>query len=49
LFYTGSFYGVDFGYGQVHEKIRTDSRVILLERTNLRYLEKLPELVDFPK
>ncbi len=39
-------YGVDVGYGQVHEKIRTDSRVVLLERTNLRYLEKLPELVD---
>ena len=39
-------YGVDVGYGQVHEKIRIDLRVILLERTNLRYLEKLPELVD---
>jgi len=39
-------YGVDVGYGQVHEKIRNDKRVILLERTNLRYLDKLPELVD---
>lgn len=39
-------YGVDVGYGQVHEKIRTDPRVVLLERTNLRYLESLPELVD---
>jgi len=39
-------YGVDVGYGQVHDKIRHDSRVMLLERTNLRYLEKLPELVD---
>lgn len=31
-------YGVDVGYGQVDWRIRTDSRVILRERTNLRYL-----------
>lgn len=39
-------YGVDVGYGQVHEKIRMDLRVIVLERTNLRYLTSLPEKVD---
>lgn len=39
-------YGVDVGYGQVHEKIRQDPRVVVLERTNLRYLESLPEKVD---
>ncbi len=39
-------YGVDVGYGQVHEKIRHDPRVVVLERTNLRYLERLPQLVD---
>jgi len=39
-------YGVDVGYGQVHEKIRNDLRVILYERTNLRELENLPEKVD---
>lgn len=39
-------YGVDVGYGQVHDKIRRDSRVVMLERTNLRYLETLPEFVD---
>lgn len=39
-------YGVDVGYGQVHEKIRQDPRVVVMERTNLRYLETLPELVD---
>jgi 23S rRNA (cytidine1920-2'-O)/16S rRNA (cytidine1409-2'-O)-methyltransferase len=39
-------YGVDVGYGQVHEKICNDKRLILMERTNLRHLEKLPELVD---
>jgi 23S rRNA (cytidine1920-2'-O)/16S rRNA (cytidine1409-2'-O)-methyltransferase len=31
-------YGVDVGYGQVDWKLRNDPRVILKERTNLRYL-----------
>ncbi|KAG0624687.1 hypothetical protein M758_3G267500 [Ceratodon purpureus] len=39
-------YGVDVGYGQVAEKIRVDPRVTVIERTNLRYLEGLPEQVD---
>eukprot|EP00897_Mesotaenium_endlicherianum_P000846 jgi/Mesen1/10762/ME000091S10294 len=39
-------YGVDVGYGQVSERIRTDERVVVMERTNLRYLQGLPELVD---
>lgn len=39
-------YGIDVGYGQVHEKIRNDARVLLLEKTNLRLLEHLPEKVD---
>lgn len=32
-------YGVDVGYGQVAWKLRTNPRVILKERTNLRYLQ----------
>ncbi len=39
-------YGVDVGYGQVHEKVLQDDRLVLMERTNLRKLEKLPKLVD---
>ena len=39
-------YGVDVGYGQVHEKLRNDPRVVLMERTNLRHLDSLPDLVD---
>ncbi|MDP2859798.1 MAG: TlyA family RNA methyltransferase [Bacillota bacterium] len=31
-------YAVDVGYGQLHHKLRQDPRVILLERTNARYL-----------
>ncbi|KAK3239621.1 hypothetical protein CYMTET_50465 [Cymbomonas tetramitiformis] len=40
-------YGVDVGYGQVAEKVRTDTRVVVMERTNLRHLESLPEPVNF--
>ncbi|EEE51920.1 hypothetical protein OsJ_33528 [Oryza sativa Japonica Group] len=39
-------YGVDVGYGQVAEKIRVHERVSVIERTNLRYLTELPQLVD---
>lgn len=39
-------YAVDVGYGILDERIRTDSRVISMERTNARYLESLPEPVD---
>lgn len=32
-------YGIDVGYGQVAWRLRTDSRVVLRERTNLRSLK----------
>lgn len=31
---------VDVGYGQLDWKLRNDQRVVVLERTNIRYLEK---------
>lgn len=42
-------YAVDVGYGQLAWKLRTDSRVVNLERTNFRYVtsEQIPELLDF--
>ena len=33
---------VDVGYGQLHPKLRDDSRVVVLERTNARDLSELP-------
>lgn len=41
-------YAVDVGYGQLAWKLRQDPRVIVLERTNIRYLprEAIPEEVD---
>lgn len=38
--------GIDVGYGQVAWKLRQDPRVTLLERTNIRYLDR--SLVDCP-
>ncbi len=36
-------YAVDVGYGQLAWSLRQDPRVVVLERTNVRYLESLPE------
>ncbi len=40
-------YAVDVGYGQLAWKLRTDDRVVVLERTNARHLttEQVPEPV----
>jgi len=39
-------YAIDVGYGLLHWKLRRDSRVVIMERTNARYLELLPEPID---
>ncbi|MBR3148810.1 MAG: TlyA family RNA methyltransferase [Eubacterium sp.] len=42
-------YSVDVGYGQLAWKLRTDERVVNLERTNFRYCtrEQIPDDIDF--
>ncbi len=42
-------YAVDVGYGQLAWSLRSDERVVCLERTNARYLtrEQIPEALDF--
>ena len=42
-------YAVDVGYGQLAWTLRTDPRVVNLERTNIRYIteEQISESVDF--
>lgn len=42
-------YAVDVGYGQLAWKLRSDPRVVCLERTNARYLtrEQIPDPLDF--
>lgn len=39
-------YAIDVGYGQLAWKLRQDERVIVMERTNARYLKTLPEPVS---
>jgi 23S rRNA (cytidine1920-2'-O)/16S rRNA (cytidine1409-2'-O)-methyltransferase len=43
-----SVYAVDVGYGQLAWKLRQDSRVVVIERTNVRYLssEAIPQPID---
>ncbi len=41
-------YAIDVGYGQLDLKLRNDAKVILLEKTNIRYLNKnaVPDIID---
>ena len=41
-------YAIDVGYGQLDWKIRTDPRVVVLERCNIRYLKRdaIPESIQ---
>lgn len=40
-------YAIDVGQGILHWKLRNDPRVVVMEGTNARYLEKLPEPIEF--
>ena len=42
-------YAIDVGYGQLAWKLRTDERVVNLERTNFRYVteKEIPDKLDF--
>lgn len=42
-------YAIDVGYGQLAWKLRTDERVVNLERTNFRYVtrKEVPDEIDF--
>lgn len=41
-------YAVDVGYGQLHWRLRKDPRVVVMEKTNIRHLERnrVPEEID---
>jgi 23S rRNA (cytidine1920-2'-O)/16S rRNA (cytidine1409-2'-O)-methyltransferase len=40
-------YAIDVGKGILHWKLRNDPRVVVMEETNARFVESLPEPVDF--
>jgi len=41
-------FAIDVGYGQLHNKLRQDNRVVIMERTNARYLkpDDVPDPLD---
>ncbi len=39
-------YAVDVGYGVLHWKLRNDPRVVVMERTNARYVEGFGEVIS---
>jgi len=39
-------YAIDVGYGQLAWKLRGDERVVVMERTNIRNVRKLPEPIQ---
>jgi 23S rRNA (cytidine1920-2'-O)/16S rRNA (cytidine1409-2'-O)-methyltransferase len=42
----GRVYALDVGYGQIDYRLRSDPRVVVIERTNARYVTALPEPVS---
>ena len=40
-------YAIDVGKGVLHWKLRNHPKVVVMEQTNARYVENLPEPVDF--
>ena len=42
-------YAIDVGYGQLDWNLRNDTRVVVMEKVNMRHLrrEEIPEAVDF--
>lgn len=39
-------YAIDVGYGQIAQRLRDDPRVVVMDRSNVRHLESLPESVE---
>lgn len=39
-------YAIDVGYGQLDYRLRQDSRVVVMERTNARHVQCLPEAIN---
>ncbi len=39
-------FAVDVGYGILHWKLRQDTRVVVMEKTNARFIKEFPEKID---
>ena len=43
----GKVYAIDVGKGILHWKMRNHPKVVVMEKTNARYVKSLPEPIDF--
>jgi 23S rRNA (cytidine1920-2'-O)/16S rRNA (cytidine1409-2'-O)-methyltransferase len=39
-------FAIDVGYGQLHDRLRRDERVVIMERTNVKDVKNFPEPID---
>jgi len=39
-------FAIDVGYGQLHDRLKSDERVVVMERTNVKDVENLSEPID---
>jgi 23S rRNA (cytidine1920-2'-O)/16S rRNA (cytidine1409-2'-O)-methyltransferase len=40
-------FAIDVGYGQIHQSLRNSSKVVLMEKTNVREIKAFPEQINF--
>jgi len=40
-------YAIDVGYGQLAQKLRENPKVVVMEKTNIKDINALPEIIDF--
>ncbi|MDP2964469.1 MAG: TlyA family RNA methyltransferase [Pelolinea sp.] len=45
--YAEKVFAVDVGYGQIHQSLRNSSKVVVMEKTNVREIQSFQEKVDF--
>ena len=39
-------YAIDVGYGQLHNNLRNSPKVVVMERTNVKDINKIPDFID---
>ena len=40
-------FAIDVGYGQIHQSLRNSSKVVVMEKTNVREIHSFPESISF--
>ena len=45
--YAEKVYAIDVGYGQIHQTLRNSSKVVVMEKTNVREIKSFTEKISF--